>query len=323
MANYIVRRDTTEQGIVNESLSVQWDLQSTGIAKTGSVEYIVVADNRNTSEESVRRTPGIPRIGQSINGFWCQSVQAEWRSIAKHAVNGNDTWAWTVTCSFDSEFDFDRASRNPDGTVNEDGDILPPIYLPAKFSIHNETVVTGQQSILDADGNRLVNAIGRPYGAGLLPTIETEEETSIIQIERWGLWPVPISQITFYNNTTNQDPFHGLPARTCLMRVRVRKQFYEGVAYAKEQYTIKVKIDRDDPNKEGTWGDVEIPHVSDVYYKDAGDKKTVSTRDQFGQRRLFYIRNDGTRIEEGDDIEYLTFKAKRATPWGPLNLPNQ
>ena len=320
MPNYIIRQNLNEQGIVNGSLNANWALTSSlGIAKTGSVKYLVVGENRNTSEESIRSTPGIPFIGQQINGFWCQEVDARWRSPHKHRDTGVQTHLWEVVCSFDSEFDLDRASRDPDGTLNATGQIRSPIFLPAKFSIYNETVVSPFNGT-DADGKRIVNTLGQPFTFDFEP--EVEEEISIIQIERWGPWPTPISQLSFYNNTTNENAFHGLPARTALMRVRSRKQFYEGVAYAREQYSIKVKIDRENPQMEGTFGDLTTLNRGS-YWRPAPNAANFVDRDTRGRRGVFPLKADGTLAEDENDLHFLTFKAKRSVDWGPLNLPNQ
>jgi len=162
-----------------------------------------------------------------------------------------------------------------------------PILIPAEINTDSITQVMPANK-KDAEGTPIVNFFGEPIASEIL----NEVEISVINITRWEPWPFP----------------YGLP-------------------YARASYQIKVMIDEENPMRENTWVDLELPHEANQYLETAGDMTSVRSVTEFGLTGPFIIKADGTLdgfAGTGSIADSTkTFKMKRRESWTALTLPDR
>ena len=322
MANYVsqINGEFVRSGTLRSSRK----LVENGIQRTGAANVIVVGDSFAEDDDSILLTPGIPRFLDLINGAFVVDIQlTRMPGIVHHRDNGNETYSWLLEYEFDSDIDINNLPREADGTLDQSGQPGNPIFLPADFNVAAEIeYIPTDQARADANGRPFTNRFGESLSS-LINGFETELATNVIRIQRWGVWPTPLLQLNFYNGSVNSDAFFDLPIGTAWMQVESKKAWYHGVEYARETYVIRVRIDPEDPTRENTWAEIEVPHISHFYLRDPAFPQSPSTRGPGGSFGPFYLKADGTIATNEADIEMLTFSPKRSVPWAPLNLPNR
>lgn len=299
-------------------------LTEKGTQRTASFEVIVMGDNYTQTDLDILTTATtaisgdpMPLIGDLIAGMYVVNIE-----FSREPDDCKKAFKWIASYSLDSEIDLNNLPRNSDGSLDQSGGPGNPIYLPADFDVDSEIeYIPLDRPEKDADGEEFVNRFGQPIGR-YVTGFEAERAINVIRIQRWGVWPTPLSQLNFYNNTCNSDVFHTVPIGCAWLSVKSKKAWHDGIAYARESYVIRILIDPEDPTRQNTWGELKVPHYADRFLETANDETTVKKFDDFGNPGPFLIRDDGTLVEAGQPTEYLTFKPKRSVPFGPLNLPN-
>ncbi len=131
--------------------------------------YLVEANNKFETRESILSTPGLPLVGISQIGLaLCQTKQA-----ARREEGG---LLWDVTCGFSSEVD----EQQDDGDGGTDPEAWVPIY---RTQFERETYVATQ----DRNGDPIVNPAGDPYSTGI---------TLIRKIPVWNIWQFEAASVT-------------------------------------------------------------------------------------------------------------------------------
>ena len=326
MPNYIseINGNPIRKGSYESSQSAS----ESGFERTQNFSIVIVADSFDTTEnELLTLTPPlngfpVPRLYDLLNGNLIYEIRFS-RTITKHRVTGDDTYAWTLEYSSSLTVDLNNAPREEDGTLDQSGNPGNPLFLPAEFDIGAEIeYIPADLPIEDADGNRIVNRFGQPLGHHV-KGLELERAVNVIRITRWGNWPTPILQLNLYNNTVNATDFHGIPRGCAWLNVKSRKAWYEGVEYARETYTIRVLIDPEDSTREDTWGTIEIPHTASYYLARANEEDSRQAYSIWGGLGPFQLKADGTEALNEADVEMLEFSPRRHEDWTPLNLPNR
>ena len=325
----VIRKDSFNTGLT---------LTESGIQRTGSFSIKAVADNFNQTDLQIldlARTDAnerLPRIGEIVLGAFVTDIQFS-RMITKHRDTGNDTYAWMLDYEVDSDIDLNNFPREEDGTLDATGNPGNPLFLPADFDVGSEIEYTPIDSAdveRDANGNAFVNRFGESLGS-LVTNLESERAVNVVRIQRWGVWPTPIVQLNFYNGTVNAEPFHDVPIGCAWLNVKSKKAWYHGVEYARESYVIRVLIDPEDPTRQNTWGEINIPEWSTSFFPVRTNPETGAvtigtqrrTRDSLGSRGPWVLTADGTIAETEAERNILTFAPKRSVSWAPLNLPNR
>lgn len=321
MPNVIVRGGANRNGIRNDSFSATFSASKKGVERTASFTMVVVGESFDTTDLEILATPGLPKLYQVFGGRWVNEINPAHAYVGKHPDTGVDTQVWHVEFGLTSEINLENIppDQDPLEPVN-------PIDIPADISQDSITQIMPFNG-RDANGKIIANFFGEP----LAEEIQNEVEIHTVSITRWEAWPFPFTTSQQFNNTCNQESFHGLPPGTCLMKIRSVKSFYDGVPYARVTYLIKVLIDEQDPSKEDTWVNLDLPHVSYQFLETAGDMSSARSTNVFNNAGPFLLNRDGTLSEFGNDFtpnsdnsnHTLTFARKRKVSWNSLNLPDR
>lgn len=320
MPNVIVRADNTKAGITNGTFASNFKASKKGVERNVTFTIRVIAESLATTDVQILATADLPQLYESFANVYVSEINAVQESPAKHPVTKVDTWVWKVDFTLTSELDLEGIppGADPLSAIN-------PLLIPAEVSTDTITQLAPFND-RDAEGKVISNY----FGEQLAEEIITEIEIYVVTITRWEVWPFPYTKSRQYNNTCNLNAFHGLPAGTCLMKVRAPKSYYDGTPYARATYQIKVLIDPQDPAKEDTWVDLKLPHTSYKFLETAGDPSSETTKNVFGNEGPFLLKADGTLSSFGNTFQpgvdnsdhTLTFKKKRKVDWGPLSLPD-
>lgn len=318
----VVRKDSLTLGLLHSE---------SGVQRNGGFRIIVVADNLDQSDIDILTLTTfddgspIPMMYDIIQGAFVSGITST-RKLTHHEDTGDLTFAWDLEYTLDSDIDLNNAPRNNDGTLDTTGGPGNPLNLPADFDVDAEIeYIPIDRPERDANGVPFRNRFGESLGQ-FVKGFEAERATNIVKIQRWGIWPTPLDQLNFYNNTVNAEAFHGIPIGCAWMQVKSKKTWYHGIEYARETYIIRVLIDSEDPTTENTWGEINIPHMSSRFLPDPADTDRIHYTDDDGNPGPFWLQADGTIHLDADpdsEGEILTFAPKRSVPWGPLNLPDR
>ena len=132
MPNYIseINGNPVRKGSYESSQSAS----ESGFERTQNFSIVIVADSFDTTEnELLTLTPPlngfpVPRLYDLLNGNLIYEIRFS-RTITKHRVSGNDTYAWTLEYSSSLTVDLNNAPRNPDGTLDQSGNPGNPLFL--------------------------------------------------------------------------------------------------------------------------------------------------------------------------------------------------
>jgi len=317
-----VRKDSLRTGLVHTE---------SGVQRTGSFSIRVIADDFTQTDLDILLltsfddgTP-IPLMYSRISFSFVVGIEFS-RTLTHHRDTNNETYAWLLEYTLDSDVDINNAPRNDDGTLDTTGGVGNPLNLPADFDVDAEIeYIPLDRPERDANGRRFQNRFGQSLGR-FVTGFEAERAVNVVRIQRWGVWPTPLTQLNFYNNTVNADVFHGIPIGCAWMQVKSKKTWYHGIEYARESYVIRVLIDSENPATENTWGEINIKHMSDRYILQVNGGEIITSLTDEGYTGPYWLNADGSVHQDSDpdsEGEFLTFSAKRAVPWAPLNLPNR
>ena len=287
------------------------------MSRTASWSVHVESDSLDEGDTDILQTPGMPKLYELRAGMYCSASDPshEYTVFKNHL--GVPAQMWRVDFEFTNELDLDNIDPEADPLAP-----VNPILIPAEINTDSITQVMPANK-KDAEGTPIVNFFGEPIASEIL----NEVEISVITITRWEPWPFPFTKSQRYNNTCNAESFHGLPAGTCLMKCKAVKSFFDGLPYARATYQIKVLIDEENPARENTWVDLELPHEANQYLETAGDMSSARSVTEFGLTGPFIIKDDGTLdgfAGDGSIAESTkTFKMKRKESWTALTLPDR
>lgn len=234
--------------------------------------YIVQADSKTATRQSILVTPGLPIVNQTVSasGFTrCRSKSANRRE--------DQPLIWDVTADFSSEI-----QENQSGVDNSYGTLNPVSWVPiyeTKFERLQEVVTK------DKAGTSVANSAGQPFQTGLT----VGRFIPIWEFYQFEPATVTDEQIIERNETTNSASFKGRAAQTLLLTVlssvigfyygsRVRLTHYS-LKYNKRFWTHK-RLDVGTVYKSGSNHEPYLDNAGNVMLgplNGSGGKQTVGT----------------------------------------------
>jgi len=290
----------TVMGIRDGSVSAEKTLEKKGGAlvpkKTFELTYIVYGDDMDTTEEDILATPGVPTHFYPLRGAWCKSVKPREIGTITNPFTGSLCCQWEVDCRFDSTIDSED-DQPPEGK-------RPAVKWDYRFL---EEVMEE-----DLDGEAIVNTAGEP-----LPLVQ-EHVVQILTITRKEIGSFDPTVSRQYGNKVNSTPFWGFPEKTARMLpiTAGEEEIIDGIRYTPVTYVIEFLYvaGRDEP-----WN-ARLLNYGTLARPAAGQPPARVVDGKGDEISRVLLAADGTRLPDGNQPHYLSFRKHGTTNLNALSL---
>lgn len=266
--------------------------------QTHSREILVLADHLEESEESILRSPGVPRLRDAYGSLTCKRRQIREVSTVRHPVTGEPTSLYTVTAEYDSE------------TLEEEA----PLELEPTIRWTSERY----EEEITHDAVEKDRPIATVVGEAILLT--APRSLAILSYSRYEPWPFDYGKILQYVDSVNETAFWGAPPKCVYMDgIDAERELFEidgeKVPFAHVTYRFKFKLS---DTQESSWT-AKVLHQGTLYYPKNSTVPEVWTDDNHNPCTI-NLTHSGHLLPAGENPVFLEFNIFKVRNFNALGI---